>query len=106
MQPETVEAEFVLYISPFAESHNAPLYVPAVKEKKTKGLVTQAAKPHIGQYARYTLESERLDSVLGICPLMRLYSNVTGTIPEWAAGQQAKAFLYGRKSTAQVPGSP
>eukprot|EP00961_Rhodomonas_salina_P290687 3928014-Rhodomonas_salina.1 len=50
MQPETVEAVFVSYISPFAESRNAPLYVPAVKEKKTNGRVTQAAKPHKGQY--------------------------------------------------------
>eukprot|EP00961_Rhodomonas_salina_P165615 2231535-Rhodomonas_salina.1 len=49
----------------------------------------------------------QLDCVLGTgCQLMWLYSNVTGTIPEWVAGQQAKAFPYGRKSTVQVPGSP
>ena len=37
-----------------------------------------------------------LDQVLGICPLIRLYRNVHGTIPEWAAADRNRAFPVGR----------
>lgn len=46
-----------------------------------------------------------VDRILGICPLMRLYRNVDGTIPEWADGQKAQAYPTGRKSTKGTPGS-
>eukprot|EP00961_Rhodomonas_salina_P248100 3352789-Rhodomonas_salina.3 len=36
---------------------------------------------------------------------MLLYHNVSGTIPVWTKGQQARAHQYGRKSTEEVAGS-
>ena len=47
-EPDTIEAAFVSYISPFAESRNAPLFMPAVREEKKNGRVVTAAKPRTG----------------------------------------------------------
>ena len=46
-----------------------------------------------------------IDRILGACPLIRLYRNVTGTIPIWAEGQQKQAYPKGRRDTETVLGS-
>ena len=46
-----------------------------------------------------------LDQVLGICPLSRLYRNLHGTIPEWAAADRDPAFPVGRADEGNVLGT-
>ena len=46
-----------------------------------------------------------LDRILGLCPVMRLYRNVSGTIPDWAVNQQAQAYPVGRRTTDRKLGS-
>ena len=46
-----------------------------------------------------------IDRVLGQCPLMRLYRNVSGTIPQWAESQQVAAYPCGRRQTNARLGS-
>ena len=36
---------------------------------------------------------------------MRLYRNVSGTIPQWAEGQQNVAYPIGRRQTDRLAGS-
>eukprot|EP00961_Rhodomonas_salina_P234587 3170582-Rhodomonas_salina.4 len=109
-----------LLIPGVPELRNAPLFVPAVSKEKKNGCVIKAEKPSIDELWHpkgYTLLYETskpigphcnvvlLECVLGICLLMLLYHNVTGTIPVWAGGQQKRAFQYGHKLTEEVPGS-
>jgi hypothetical protein len=42
---------------------------------------------------------------LGLCPLIRLYQNVSGRIPEWATKQQNTAYPVGTRSTDTKEGS-
>ena len=43
--------------------------------------------------------------ILGICPLMRLYRNVHGTVPEWADGPNSASYPLGKRHEANSPGS-
>ena len=76
----------------------------AVEDDLFHGLGYQLLYETVGPI-RPQYEVVPVERILGLCPLIRLYRNVSGTIPEWATKQQNTAYPVGRRSTDTKEGS-
>jgi hypothetical protein len=129
-EPQQVDCAFVQYLAPFADSVNKPLFKHdgdgrhkeggkiCMQDEFYQALIFSGAFAVIRDiwHARgYQLVYETsgvhhydvlsAGRILGLCPLMRLYRNVHGTIPEWATRQQKAAYPNGIRHTSAKVGS-
>lgn len=129
-----VEAAFVHHLLQFADALGHPLYRHDGQGRDRQGNTTKYTKQLLLLYCYDVLcmvaverdmwhtkgyeilyettepkgpsyDIVAMERILGLCPVIRLYRNLHGTIPEWASKQCASAFPVGRRHLPTKDGS-